>query len=473
MSFVQQQNNNFISQYVHTFNEKDIVTLKKEDRPETQYYFRLSRYVNEKIRRVRSYRTFLVALKPTEPITDLLQDQTNVPNLYVKIYIPQTHTLNKTNYTLTLEDLSHRLSKMKIRFPLCIYSSGNNPAARLNYQQAMDESIDGKDYVLFVFVAKSELQSYKRRWPNQVLVELPYEVQQENWKDLTRQTIKVFGETLGTDYVFMLEDNIYCSYKVVDDKWVPSTMLDYFQTLQTAAIESGAPLVGSRIVGLEQVNSVTITQNEWENGIVQSAFAVRTKNLDVYFENTTPTPNDDQGLTAFNRSCNEVGVVQQCQNYLLQCGYTIDDPVVEGVEYQRQAEYYTIDKLEPEMSGFNLKASILSLKTVIDEKLSDDSRYSRGIGLVADNTAAIVFVAKNDQVDLQPGTYAFRNAKITMFKGWMRLEVDDWGKIEPIEEEINPKTSKNVSKTEYELVDDQRDRKIKNNNNNEGEEEEK
>jgi len=332
----------------------------------------------------------------------------------------------------------------------------------------MDGSIDGKDYVLFVFVAKSELQSYKRRWPNQVLVELPFEDQQENWKDLTRQTIKVFGETLGTDYVFMLEDNIYCSYKLNEGKYVPTSMLDYFQSLQTAAMESGAPLVGSRVVGLEHINNVPIKQHEWENGIVQSAFAVNTQNLPVYFENTTPSPNDDQGLTSFNRLCNETGVVQQCQNYVLQCGYTIDDPIVEGVEYQRQPEYISIERLEPEMSRFNLKASLLNFKVVLDEKLSDDSRYARGIGLVADNTAAIVFVAKNEQVDLQTGTYAFRNAKITMFQGWMRLEVDEWGKIEPINEEINTKTSKNVSKTEYELVDDKRDRK-KNNNNNEGE----
>jgi len=235
-------------------------------------------------------------------------------------------------------------------------------------------------------------------------------------------------------------------------------------------MESEAPLVGTRVVGLEGINEVPIKQHEWENGVVQSAFAVKTNNMHVYFENTTSTPNDDQGLTTCNRQCNEVGIVQQSQNYVLQCGYTIDDPVVEGVEYQRMPEYHSIEKLEPEMSGFNLKASLLNFKVVLDEKLSDDSRYARGIGLVADNTAAIVFVAKNEQVDLQTGTYVFRNAKVTMFKGWMRLEVDEWGKIEPIDEEINPKTSKNVSKTEFELVDDKRGR---NNNNNEEDEEKK
>jgi len=402
---------------------------------------------------------FLVALKPTEPITGLLHE-VDVPNLYVKIHIPQTHTLNKTNYTLTLEDLSHRLSKMKIKYPLCVYSSGNNPTSRLNYQQAMNGSIDGKDYVLFVFVTKSEILSYKRRWPNQVLVELPFENKQENWKDLTRQTIKVFGETLGTEYVFMLEDNIYCSYKVNDGKWEPVSMLEYFQVIQEATTESGAPLVGSRVVGLGNLDvpiGQVVGQAEWENGIVQSAFAVKTQGLAVYFENLEQY-QDDQGLTNFNRACNEVGVVQQNQKYLLQCGYTIDDPITEGVEF-RQPDFVNVEDLEPEMTGFNITAKLVSLEKVQDQNLSDQSRYARGLGIVADSTAGIIFVAKNDQVDLTPGVcYAFRNAKITMFKGWMRLELDEWGKIEPINDDIVPKLTKNVSKTEYELVDQKGDR---------------
>jgi len=393
----------------------------------------------------------LVALKPTEPILSLLQDKTDVPNLYIKIHIPQTHTLNKTNYSLTLEDLSHRLSKMKIRFPLCVYTSRNNPAARLNYQQGMAGNIDGKDYVLFVFVSKSELQSYKRRWPNQVLVELPFEKSQENWKDLTRQSIKVFGETLGTEYVFMLEDNIYCSYKSNEGKWDPVSMLEYFQALQEAASESGAPLVGSRVTGFGNIE-VAISQNEWENGVVQSAFAVKTSELDQYFGNVPAEPNEDKGLTQFNRSCNEVGVVQQSQKYLLKCGYSIEDPTNNE---SRTPEYTKVQRLEPEMSGFNLEVNLVSLEKVFDENLSDGSRYARGLGIIADTSAAIVFVAKNEQVDLTPGqSYQIRNAKITMFKGWMRLEVDEWGKIELLKNEVQPKTNKNVSKTEYELVDD-------------------
>jgi replication factor A1 len=455
MSYAE-KSKNFNSGNVQPF-QNEFIPLKKEERPQTQFYFRLSRYVNEKIKRIRSYRTFLVSLKPTEPITNLLNEKEVSNNIYVKIHIPQTHTLNKTNYTLTLEDLSHRLSKMKIKFPLCVYSSENNPAARLNYQQAMAGSIDGKDYILFVFVAKSELQSYKRRWPNQVLVELPFETKQDNWKDVTRQTIKIFGETLGIDYVFMLEDNIYCSYKSNEGKWEPISMLDYFQALQEAAIQSHAPLVGSRVTLLGNLN-VPVKQNEWDNSVVQSAYLVKTSGLKEYFGKSLNNNGGDQGLTNFNKSCNEVGVVQQSQKYLLQCGYSIDDPVIEGVEF-RKPEYYDVKSLEPELSGLNLKVKLVSLEKVVDQKLSDGSRYARALGIIADNTGSIVFVAKNDQVDLVQGqNYSIRNAKITMFKGWMRLELDEWGKVEPLNEEIQPKTSLNLSKTEYELVDDHKDR---------------
>jgi len=297
----------------------------------------------------------------------------------------------------------------------------------------------------------------KKRWPNQVLVELPFESVPSNWKDVTRQTIKVFGETLGIDYVFMLEDNIYCSYKSNEGKWEPISMLDYFQALQEAALQSHAPLVGSRVTKLGNLN-VAMKQIDWENGVVQSAFLVRTKELKEYFGKFKSGPDEDLGLSHFNKSCNEVGPVQQNQKYLLQCGYSIDDPAIEGNEF-RKPEYIEVKALEPELYGLNLKVKLVSLEVVLDKKLSDGSRYARGLGIVSDSTGAIVFVAKNDQVDLKQGqNYSLRNAKITMFKGWMRLEIDEWGKVEPLTEDIQPKTTLNLSKTEYELVDDQRDR---------------
>jgi len=392
-----------------------------------------------------------VSLKPVEPIAELITETLDKNNFFLKIHVPLTHNLNRTNYSLTLEDLSQRLKRMKINFPLCVYSSGNNPAARLNYQLAMDESIDGRDYVMFVFVNKSELQNYKRRWPNQILVELPFQNEQENWKDVHRQVIKIFGETLETEYVFMLEDNVYSIYKEQEGQFAPVSLLEYFQVLQAAAVESKAPLLGARVVGIGAITA-EIKQKEWENGLVHTAFAVRTQGLDVYFENITAEKSEDPGLNQFNAACNEVGVVQQNQKYVIQGGYTID-PIG---EYVRDTEFTTVDKLEPESHGHNLKVKFIEMNFVIDQVLADGTKYARGLGLVADSTGSVVIIAQEDQVSLLvPGNnYSIRNAKIVMFKGFMRVEVDEWGKIQPIKEEINPKISKNVSLIEYELVQD-------------------
>jgi len=47
-----------------------------------------------------------------------------------------------------------------------------------------------------------------------------------------------------------------------------------------------------------------------------------------------------------------------------------------------------------------------------------------------------------------------RNSKIDMFKGYMRLAVDKWGKIELAKEAANweVNTDNNLSAVEYELV---------------------
>lgn len=61
-----------------------------------------------------------------------------------------------------------------------------------------------------------------------------------------------------------------------------------------------------------------------------------------------------------------------------------------------------------------------------------------------------------DQIEVvQPGqTIIVRNGKVDMYKGFMRLAVDKWGKLEKAPEpatfEVNE--SNNLSALEYELV---------------------
>lgn len=76
--------------------------------------------------------------------------------------------------------------------------------------------------------------------------------------------------------------------------------------------------------------------------------------------------------------------------------------------------------------------------------------------LLGDATGVIVFSAKNEQVDiLAPGKYAvLRNARVDMFKGSMRLVVDQWGKVEPAEDgsAFEPKVCCNAMRVECVVV---------------------
>lgn len=74
---------------------------------------------------------------------------------------------------------------------------------------------------------------------------------------------------------------------------------------------------------------------------------------------------------------------------------------------------------------------------------------------VGDETGCILLTARNEQVDVaKPGSYlTLRNAKIDMFRGSMRLAVNQWGKVEPASgHSFQPKTDFNLSFVEYELV---------------------
>jgi len=251
----------------------------------------------------------------------------------------------------------------------------------------------------------------------------------------------------------MVEDNLYCVFKQTEDELAPSSLFEYLKTLQDAAPQSQSLAFGARVSSFKDIKPSTSTK-EWENSIVRSSVLVKTEGNPVYFTkvNQTGTSEDDLGLVSYEVECNAVSPVQQNQKYLLVCGYTIDDPVVME---KRHPYINTLDRLEPELTGLTYKVNVISNEKVIDHMLSDGKRFARGLVVVGDSTASAVFIAINEQIELmKPGSnYILRNAKVVMYKGWMRIEVDDWGKVDPIEEEIVPNKKKSMSTVEYELVD--------------------
>lgn len=110
------------------------------------------------------------------------------------------------------------------------------------------------------------------------------------------------------------------------------------------------------------------------------------------------------------------------------------------------------------------------MTVVVDKTRADSTRVRIAEALVGDATGCITLTARNgfhfpdvlfltgsiEQIDvITPGsTIIARNARIDMFKGFMRLTVDKWGKIEaasqPATFEVN--TQNNLSAIEYELV---------------------
>ncbi|XP_040986632.1 uncharacterized protein At4g28440-like isoform X2 [Juglans microcarpa x Juglans regia] len=124
----------------------------------------------------------------------------------------------------------------------------------------------------------------------------------------------------------------------------------------------------------------------------------------------------------------------------------------------RKPEFKKVDQLKPGTGGHTLTVKVLTSNTVLAKgrSVSQHLRQTRiAECLVGDETGAIVFTARNEQVDLmQPGaTVIIRNAKIDMFKGSMRLAVDKWGRVEITEPaNFTVKEDNNLSLIEYELV---------------------
>ncbi|WCJ30837.1 Nucleic acid-binding OB-fold-like protein [Euphorbia peplus] len=131
---------------------------------------------------------------------------------------------------------------------------------------------------------------------------------------------------------------------------------------------------------------------------------------------------------------------------------------------KRKPVFIKVEDLKPGTTGHNLIVKVVNSKAVPVPKprrapMSLSARPARPARisecLVGDDTASIVFTARNEQVDLMnPGsTIILRNAKIDMFKCSMRLAVDKWGRVEVTEpESFDVKEENNLSLVEYELV---------------------
>lgn len=125
---------------------------------------------------------------------------------------------------------------------------------------------------------------------------------------------------------------------------------------------------------------------------------------------------------------------------------------------KRAPIFVTVDQLRPDTTGHNLVVKVVDAKVVVNRAAGRAGSSAAKVAecLVGDETGVIVYAARNEQVDLaMPGSYiVLRNARIDMFRGSMRLAVNQWGKVEEAEpnQDFEVKMEDNMSLVEYELV---------------------
>eukprot|EP01121_Diplochlamys_sp_Union-15-3_P008327 TRINITY_DN2206_c0_g1_i1.p1 TRINITY_DN2206_c0_g1~~TRINITY_DN2206_c0_g1_i1.p1 ORF type:complete len:146 (-),score=21.80 TRINITY_DN2206_c0_g1_i1:135-545(-) len=124
---------------------------------------------------------------------------------------------------------------------------------------------------------------------------------------------------------------------------------------------------------------------------------------------------------------------------------------------KKKPVYIKCNQLEPGTSGHDLILKVLNSTILVEKTRADATKVRIAAAVVGDETGSIVLIAKNDQVDiLEPGnTIEIRNAVIEMFKGYMRLVVDKWGKISKYDSKstsFEVDVRNNLSNVEYELV---------------------
>jgi replication factor A1 len=118
----------------------------------------------------------------------------------------------------------------------------------------------------------------------------------------------------------------------------------------------------------------------------------------------------------------------------------------------KKAKTFQIGRLNPDSAGFTILAKVTEACKEVETSKGTKIMECQ----VGDASGKITVSLKADQASLfeKDKVVVFRNAKILMVKGHMRLMVDKWGKVEAGDEDDKVETvgDKDVSETEFELV---------------------
>jgi len=120
---------------------------------------------------------------------------------------------------------------------------------------------------------------------------------------------------------------------------------------------------------------------------------------------------------------------------------------------KKQATFTNIKEVQPQAQGLNLQVKVVSMEPVL-------GATPMCTAVVGDASGIATLVVKGEaQVGLikEDASLVLRNASVRMFNGFVRLQVDRWGKLELSEEAFafTPNKDHDISATEYELVEEE------------------
>jgi len=123
----------------------------------------------------------------------------------------------------------------------------------------------------------------------------------------------------------------------------------------------------------------------------------------------------------------------------------------------QKAQFQKVKTIRPDSSGLNLKVTVASIGEAAEKGGKRGGKGKpRQEAVIGDETACVTLQLSGDQVDTvkEGASLIIRNASVSMVKGFIKLTVDRWGKIEKLSDESPHKVNqkKDISATEYELV---------------------
>jgi histidine triad (HIT) family protein len=116
----------------------------------------------------------------------------------------------------------------------------------------------------------------------------------------------------------------------------------------------------------------------------------------------------------------------------------------------KRPKFTKVSSINPVSTGLNLTVKVTG--DAVEKELKHGKVYEVKVG---DSSGVVTVSLQADQKDLLKSgkSYEVRNASVKMVKGHISVVVDKWGKIEEATvDDIEPNTAKDISATQYELV---------------------